>query len=68
MTSKPAGAQVQGTAQEFEGGGDEVEMPDLEGDEGGEGGLEIPELGGEGEDFEGELEEILMMEAYNVGE
>ena len=66
VTRKPAGAQVQGTAKEFEGGGDEIEMPDLEGDEGGEGGLEIPELGG-GDDFEDELEEILMMETYDVG-
>lgn len=45
VTEKPAGAQVQTTAQEFEGGED----------------LEAAE-------FEGELEEILMMESDHVGE
>ena len=59
VTNKPAGAEVQGAAQEFEGG----VAPEAE-----EGGLDIPELGAGGVDeFEGELEEILMMERYNVG-
>jgi len=57
VTSKPAGAQVSGMAQEFEGGEEEVPevgVPDLEGAPGGT-------------DFETELEDILMMESFDVG-
>ena len=54
VMEKPSGAQVTGTAQEFDSPGAEAPA--------GEEDLGIPDLGaGEG-DFEGELEEILMME------
>ena len=81
---KPAGAEVQGAAAEFEAGGDEAGggIPgaediediglDLEGELGGEGG-EIPTLGEHGDvseeqSFIKELEEMLMPEVYDVGE
>ena len=63
VTKKPADAELRGGAQEFEG-------PPAEAPAGG--GFELPELGelpeaGVGGEFEDELEEILMMEANDVG-
>ena len=81
VTEKPAGAQISGAAQEFEGAGDlDVDLEDDEDPNADLGGLddELPDLEGlededlEGEDedalFQEELEEILMMETFNVGE
>jgi hypothetical protein len=58
IIEKPSGAEVSGPAQEFEGGEEimpDLGMPELEGGEGGT-------------DFETELEDILMMESFDVGE
>jgi hypothetical protein len=81
VTEKPAGAQISGAAQEFEGAGDlDIDLEDDEDPNADLGGLddELPDLEGlEDEDLEGEdedalfqedLEEILMMETFNVGE
>ena len=58
IIEKPSGAEVSGVAQEFEGGEEAIPdlgMPELEGGEGGT-------------DFETDLEDILMMESFDVGE
>lgn len=77
---KPSGAQVSGQAQEFQGAEDDLEdLEDLEGlegledlefeAEGGDEGLDVPTLGEHGDsDFISEMEQILMMENFNVGE
>ena len=66
IMDKPSGAQISGMAQEFEGDED----PDFLGVEDEDLGFEDEDLAGlEDEDlFQEEMEEILMMEKFNVGE
>jgi hypothetical protein len=76
VTEKPSGAQIQGAAAEFEGGGDLEGLEGLEdlddfGDAEGEEG--IPTLGEHGDvseenQFVEDLEETLMSGMYDVGE
>ena len=68
VVKKPAGAQVSGTVEEFEGGEEDLDisgLDDLDDLAGEDDSVEIPELG-EGGNFKGELEELLMMD-YHVG-
>ena len=65
IMDKPSGAQISGTAQEFEGA--EADFSEFEDED---LGFEDEDLAGlEDEDlFQEEMEEILMMEKFNVGE